>query len=1235
MAIPDPDLLQASPADYRLLRLVLIDSYSPGRVVEFPVDGGAVLTGRNGRGKTTLLQLVPIFYGENPTRIVGTETNRLDFNGYYLPRLTSYIVFEYLRRDVPCLVVLHASAAGGERRYRLVRSAYRADLFLLPDGTNILQATDLRRHFKLKGVLHSEALSSVSEYRGVIQGKVGSGKAAQRLRALAADYAYVGPGHHLTHMEKIVSGMFLRRTDFQDLQRMVVSCISEGDAEIALSTERRKIASWPEHYGAYTRAMDEAARMAEVLEQEARLVAIEAELCRIHARVLRLLAHLEATDADNRRERARQAGQASEEEQTQRQIAEGIRIRLETAGREVKDQEGRVAALDCQEADWINRDIPAKAERLQHEPALRTQLGQLEQRRAALLGEQEQISLKYGGLVNDLDAGHTRAEADAGRARTDLFQGFEPRLKGIDTQAREDLDRLRADYAQARDVLDGRLRETAEAKGEWRQRASAPQADAELVATRDATQAVVEERRAGRDQAEAAVRQAAEALAKAKAAWAEQEERRQRLERKRDDLERLRQARLLQQSPGEDSLLHFLRTQRPDWVFDVAKVVREDLLVCTDLAPELIETLPAFYGVGLDLGHLDAHLAADEAALRRAIADLADQRARLDAELKQAEQGLADGERSRRQADQGLNLANAGLQQALARVQSAQAEAKEAQRRLDQGLKEAAQGAKARLAELADAESVLKAGLTALAQQHQAAVKAREAVQAQARQAIEAERDQALAAHDRERDQARARHAAQRTEILSERDQALGAAGVDTAALKRLEQDIATAETQLQAIARSRDEVGQWHLWLRNEWPRRDEHIQAAAAARDLEAAARADQAAEEKRWKARQAELEAALKDLDRRHARLEQELVAVRGRLDGFRAYAPDPQVMGQPFDSGWALEALTQQANANQAEAAALAQAIGRLIERIKRAFSEQRDTPPDQFYESHRAALGPDASPRAWVPVFQAWFDREHDAYRRLLATEANQIAGAIVGFHRDMDAFHRQVLQFNRELQQSLDENLGFESVSRVTVEVKSVIRELEYWQPIEAMAEEHRAWLQLDGQGLPPPEFAATLRALLGHWEVREGIRAALPSLIRIQGEVVENGQTRVFRKAADLERVSSNGLSYLILCVIFIAFINRIRRQARVEIVWALDELKDLDIGNIEALLAILRRNAITLVSAFPDPDAEVLALFRHQFSVEEGRRLLEVRVLGPDGPEPESGREPESEQEPESADV
>ena len=44
--------------DFSLQRLILIDSFSPGRIVVFPVESGAVLTGRNGRGKTSDLQLI-------------------------------------------------------------------------------------------------------------------------------------------------------------------------------------------------------------------------------------------------------------------------------------------------------------------------------------------------------------------------------------------------------------------------------------------------------------------------------------------------------------------------------------------------------------------------------------------------------------------------------------------------------------------------------------------------------------------------------------------------------------------------------------------------------------------------------------------------------------------------------------------------------------------------------------------------------------------------------------------------------------------------------------------------------------------------------------------------------------------------------------------------------------------------------------------------------------------------
>ena len=1209
--------------DFQLQRLVLIDSYSAGRVVEFRLDGGAVLTGRNGRGKTTLLQLIPIFYGENPTRIVGTETNRLDFNGYYLPRLTSYIIFEYRRRDQTCLVVLHANEQGGERRYRFVRSAYRPELFLLPDGVNILQSPDLPRHLKLMQVDRSAAISSISEYRSIVQGKAGSGKQGVKQRALVADYAFVGSGQHLTHIEKIVSGMFLRRTDFQDLQRMVVSCIAEGDGEIALRAERGKIAAWPAHYAAYASAMEQRGHMDEALEHEAQLVALEAELGRIHARVLRLQDHLTEANRTNRRERAEQTGLTQQETQQHDQTALQIQMRMEGAGREAKDQEQRTQALDRQQEAYLDNDLPGKAERLKCEPDLRQQLAELQQRQEALLGEQGKISLKYERLLNEQGKRFNRETEEAQKRRTALFDSYEPRLGAVEEQARTDRDQLSHSHRSERQAIDDQLKHCIGQCGEWRQKAEHPQPEPSLVDVHTAKAAQVETLEEQQQTAERAARSHKDAVEQAKHAFGEQETKLAGLNEQAERLALRRQQRLLQQSPGEHSLLHFLRTRRPDWVFDIAKVVREDLLLRTDLEPELLEPLQSalsFYGVGLDLAPLEAHLAADEGALRGEIAAIDAQLTKLDSQREQAHKDLEQCDKARRKAESDRGIAEAEVQRIGTQLNSAGAEKKSAAQEVEQSRKHAQRQAHDQLDKLEQERKTLEKALRDLDQGHQQALEARDQRRADERRDLEQARDTELQAHDRQQDQRGQDHAKNLVDIMAERDGALSKAGVDTDALKQLERAIDGVAEQLRQIEQSRNEVNAWQLWKQQEWPRRSDYERTARQQREFEAAARQELDAEHRRWKLRSGQLQQGLDRLDRQHSGYEQQLDAISKRLDLFRAYPADDAVMAGNFDAGWTLDALSEQANTCRQQADALVRDIGKRIEQIKRAFSDRRGAPPDQFFESHRTELGPDAPPRLWLPVFKAWFDSEHDAYRRTLAVDAHQIAGAVVAFHRDMDSFHRRVQQFNRELQQSLDDNLGFESVSRVTIEIKSMIRELEYWRPIEAMAEEQRGWLQLEGQALPPPEFADTLRALLEHWEVREGIRATRQSLIRIQGEVVENGQTRTFRKAADLERVSSNGLSYLILCVIFIAFINRIRRQASVQIVWALDELKDLDIGNIEALLDILRRNHITLVSAFPDPDADVLALFRHRYSIEEGRRLLEVRLSAKESADEES---------------
>lgn len=93
-------MLNTSEADYfALRRLILIDAYRKGAITELKLDGHTSLTGANGVGKTSLLRLIPLFYGESPNKLVQGGGVNQSFVQYYLPHTTSFIVFEYSRRQ--------------------------------------------------------------------------------------------------------------------------------------------------------------------------------------------------------------------------------------------------------------------------------------------------------------------------------------------------------------------------------------------------------------------------------------------------------------------------------------------------------------------------------------------------------------------------------------------------------------------------------------------------------------------------------------------------------------------------------------------------------------------------------------------------------------------------------------------------------------------------------------------------------------------------------------------------------------------------------------------------------------------------------------------------------------------------------------------------------------------------------------------------------------------------------
>ncbi|MBG6074081.1 MULTISPECIES: ATP-binding protein [unclassified Polaromonas] len=1208
--VPAADTIFPHPEGFALLRLVLIDSLSPGRIVELPLAGGAVLTGRNGRGKTSLLQLLLLFYGESPNRIVTAEAGRETFTGYYLPRTTSYLAFEYQRHGGhKRMVVAYADKSGERVLYRFIRSHFDVSQFIRADG-EFVKVPDFRTHLQTHGFQCSERqIESQSDYRNIIQGIPGNSTDKQHqlyLRQLTQDYAFTTTRQPLRQIEKIVSGMFRRKTNFEDLQSMVIDCVADEMASHAISGDRRKIEDWPRGYKAYAAVMALEPRMQAAELAESQLQAAELALGDIGAKYRSLGLHLDEQANQASKAMRQVEEQAQEEEKGFQQQRQQITAEKATTQRQAEFAEQQASELQRQAQAYAQEGIEALDARVRQAPALRSERPLLETRRQALLGAQSDIAGRYERLKQiEKDAHNGFRDAEQAR-RNQATKACELDLAELATAQDAAEQLIQSELAAARAPLDQAVQTANSEHGRCQSGVEHPAPDAAIAtlveckrdaldAARQAASVVDEQRRALDD-----------LQRKALQAFLDRESDVSAASRQLDKAQAELDAKRLELAPPEGTLLHFLRQEHPRWSLDIAKVLRGDMLGRTDLAPALNEPEGTLYGLSLNLERLDAHPASD---VRSAELDVERGQTRVKEAsqvLGQARARLAQANDTRIAAEKACQLHQQHTQKAKNQAQSAAAELEEAKRQLEVSRAEALAAARQRLdsarLSLDNARQALRRFDEATSAE---AAKVR-TLHAQQRQARQLQRD----AKVQRIDAAVARQEAELAQKLagydSERDEALMANGVDPARLAAIDREIDRIQTELSAIGIFIERVQEWRFWKEHQWPALQERLDEAAQARQAEQQRIATIARIDSQWTTRSHQLQQEIGQFRATLASSAEQRRLVQGRLDSLQGY---PEVCVSAYDASWTFDALCGLANQYVQDTVRLGGSIRRTISDVALGFRLHQGTPPEQYLQSALSTLSP-APSREWLAPLKAWFATAHHEYRRILLMQAVSIASEVNAFHRTMEEFHRRVQQFNRELQEHLDTSLAFESISKISVEVVSTIRELQYWPAICEMAEAHRAWAGSSTTALPPPEFAQTIERLLEHWEVKTGIRADLKGLIRIQGEVTENGNRRVFKRASDLEAVSSNGLSYLVLATIFVAFINRIRRNAQVNIIWALDELKDLDGGNVVGLIELLKRNNITLVCAFPDPDPDTMALFRHRFTVEPDRRLAEVRV-------------------------
>ena len=229
-----------------LKRIILIDTHLPG-VVELKLDGHTNICGTNASGKTTLQRLIPVFYGEYPSRVV--PATRDSFERWYLPRLSSFIIYEYTRAEGDlCQAVLSSNGTGVN--YRLIGKPFEISDYLIEQKNGkhaSVSSAELARAMKRNNILVTSLLNT-KDFRAIIQndhGVLNQSNNARELLGYAKIFSLCEPSKHMRHIEKLAKAVHSKEGKMETIKAMIAAILEEdGVTPPTSGLSRHRVDDW-------------------------------------------------------------------------------------------------------------------------------------------------------------------------------------------------------------------------------------------------------------------------------------------------------------------------------------------------------------------------------------------------------------------------------------------------------------------------------------------------------------------------------------------------------------------------------------------------------------------------------------------------------------------------------------------------------------------------------------------------------------------------------------------------------------------------------------------------------------------------------------------------------------------------------------------------------------------------------------------------------------------------------
>ncbi|MDP2560654.1 ATP-binding protein [Psychrobium sp. 1_MG-2023] len=1194
-----------------LRRIILIHTHLPG-VVELSLDGHTNICGTNASGKTTLQRLVPVFFGELPSKVV--PKTRSKFGDFYLPQSNSYLVYEYQREEGQvCQAVLTHSPKDGVQ-YRFVDGPYDKSQLLYQDRdgkVNAFEPDQWLAQLKVQQIDRSPKLNATSEFRSIIQNDVstlrGNTKDGIKLRQLAARYSLVAPRHKIRHLEKLVSAVHAKEGKMDTLKTMLAAIFEEdGLVQPTTRVKNTKAREWIKQIRQSMRLSTLETQHGDIEQIANKLNVVEGQLVQLTPLLVDDLglSRTQHADLDQQEKTLRKQVSVLKGEFNQREAE--LNSQLSQIKAELQTTEQRLDFIQGRYDDYIDSDMEQLAsdatalplwieqlsEQQNHYRILLEQYGDLEQQlnqqKISLTDSLERLLLKNQKQIRAIEGEREHTRQLQSDKRDSLQEQYNERKEQLASEFDHQISEFRHQQIERQTQIDNM---------------GPTQQEQEELALADKRLDLVQDK--WRE-----LNQLANKEQRAHQQAREQQQHTQNdLEQARTVVHQLsKKLRLLEQqiSPEQGSLRHYLRAHVEGWENTVGKVINEELLERSDLQPQLGDAQGAdLFGVKVSLADIAApHYAQDEAAL-----SIEKEQLCLRLSSAQEQQGAAEAAlTSQHQVVKSLLEQHQQATQRVAEIVTEVDFAKESKARLQQAMQasltkrreEASVGLKEAKTQIERLNQTKLQNLTQLKSDHQQQMLE---FKADWQQEIEYFSQQ-IGELEAQIDSKRQSNKTQIKQLEDAFKRELADKDIDPATLEQLKTEIKRLEKKISEVRSRQDELREYRHFMEVEWQKnRPRYLEQEASLKSQRQQSEAQLAQQKAQFKVEQQQLESQRDELQSQmHSltKLIERLMLVVARLtqlvldnslaDGLSAINGD-----QSERLSRAIQGLEQRSKTQTSLKEQLNQFEAQLALDAQKQFLD--------LMTSELSRLDQEADLRQRLPIFSDLLRILADQQRQILE-QGETIGGDLHKFFTVFSDINRRISGQSKRLTAAVADDLTLDGIKRSEVRIISTVDELNFWSPLKRFAALYEQWRET-GKELPSDEYIDALA------DVVELLRAdssySIESLLRLELHLNEGGNDLVIKNDRQLLESSSHGMAYLILCKFLLAFTRLLRGEANIAVHWPIDEIGTLAYHNVEKLFNACDSNNISIVGAFPNPESDVLTLFKHRYLIDKQKKRLQ----------------------------